>query len=408
MKKKITLVVLTLVLLTTLACGNLDTASLMATVEAMMTPTVAGNSVQPTAANIRPTQENAYVVPTPYTLNESIESGTLSQFDQSLSSLYQAVNPGIVFIRTSSNQGEGLGSGFVFDKDGHILTNYHVVEGANTVEVDFPSGIKVMGEVIAYDGDTDLAVIKVDIKSEDLHPLPMGDSDALKVGQVVIAIGNPFGLSGTMTMGIVSAKGRVLTSIRSGPEGVNYSAGNIIQTDTLINPGNSGGPLLNLNGEVVGINRAIRTAGYSMDGSAVNTGIGYAIGINLVKKVLPDLIQSGSYRYPYLGLSQIDDLSLLQMRELGIDYPNGSYVVSVSPGGPAQRAGLRGDRGSTQSGSLEGGGDLIIGVDGRPVKTFSDVIDYMMIYKSVGDTITLTIVRNGQTMDIDIVLAERP
>lgn len=203
--------------------------------------------------------------------------------------LYESVSPGVVSIQVYSDLGSGLGSGFVIDQEGHIVTNYHVVEVAREVEVHFPSGLKVYGEVIGVDLDSDLAVIKVDVDPDDLHPLPLGDSDQLRVGQTVVAIGNPFGLSGTMTVGIVSARGRTLESIRQTEGGAFFTAGDLIQTDASINPGNSGGPLLNLNGEVIGINRALRTSGNGIFSTSSNTGIGFAVSSNIVKRVVPTL-----------------------------------------------------------------------------------------------------------------------
>ncbi len=238
----------------------------------------------------------------------------------------------------------------------------------------------------------------------------MGDSDALLVGQTVVAIGNPFGLSGTMTLGIVSAKGRVLSSIREvpGSTGGRYSAGDIIQTDALINPGNSGGPLLNLNGEVVGINRAIETTGVTQNGNPISTGIGYAISINLVKKVVPSLISKGFYDYPYIGITPVDELNLTMMQALGITYPNGAYVLQVAEGGPAQKAGILGGNTQTSIAGLLGGGDLIIGVDGIPVRNFSELISYMMNNKSPGDKMVLSIIRNNKQMEVTLTLEKRP
>ncbi len=218
--------------------------------------------------------------------------------DSLLTTLYEKVNPGIVSIQVLSQAGSSLGSGFVLDKAGYIVTNFHVVEGARDLEVDFPSGMKIRGEVVGTDLDSDLAVIKVNAPEESLFPLPLGDSNQLKIGQSVIAIGNPFGLTGTMTLGIVSARGRTLDSLRQSLEGGNFVAGGIIQTDAAINPGNSGGPLLNLYGEVIGINRAIRTDNSNASGEPTNSGIGFAIPINIVKRVAPVLIEKGSYDYP--------------------------------------------------------------------------------------------------------------
>jgi len=211
---------------------------------------------------------------------------------EALVSLYERVMPGIVALQVIGDQGGSLGSGFVFDAQGHIVTNQHVIEGARQVEVDFTSGYKAYGTVIGTDLDSDLAVVKVDAPASELFPLPLGDSNALKVGQTVIAIGNPFGLSGSMTTGIISALGRTLDSQREAPGGSFFTAGDIIQTDAAINPGNSGGPLFNLNGEVIGINRAIRTTATTTTGEPVNSGIGFAISINIVKRVVPVLIQA--------------------------------------------------------------------------------------------------------------------
>jgi len=194
-------------------------------------------------------------IPAPVATLPPVVSDAPLTDQERLVALYEAVNPGVVAIFTD----QGQGSGFVYDAQGNILTNYHVIENAKTVEVRFTSGYMVYGKVIGTDLDSDLAIVKVDAPASELHPLPLGDSNQLKVGQTVIAIGNPFGLESTMTMGIVSALGRTLESIHATPDGRPFTAGDIIQTDAAINPGNSGGPLFNINGEVIGINRAIRT-----------------------------------------------------------------------------------------------------------------------------------------------------
>lgn len=328
--------------------------------------------------------------------------------DTLLTTLYEKVDPGIVAIQVLSQSGGSLGSGFVFDKQGHILTNYHVIEGAQSLEVDFPSGLKVRGTVIGKDLDSDIAVISVKIDENALFPLEMGDSDNIKVGQMVVAIGNPFGLTGTMTTGIVSARGRTLDSLRTTPDGSSYSAGGIIQTDAAINPGNSGGPLLDLKGRVIGINRAIRTTTSTSQGEPTNSGIGFAVPVNIVKRVAPVLIQKGAYDYPYLGVSSHSEISLLEQEALGLSQSTGAYIVSVVAGGPADKAGLKGGSQDSSISGLPAGGDLITAVDGRPVIVFGDMLDYLMENKSPGDTITLTIIRDKQQKEVTITLGKRP
>jgi 2-alkenal reductase len=325
-----------------------------------------------------------------------------------LISLYERVNPGVVSIQTLSVTGGGLGSGFVFDKDGHIITNYHVVEDATELEVDFPSGYKTRGSVIGRDIDSDLAVIKVDVPEEFLFPLPLGNSDDLRIGQTVIAIGNPFNLSGTMTLGIVSAKSRTLSSFRQASTGGFFSAGDLIQTDASINPGNSGGPLLNLNGEVVGINRAIRTEQTNENGEPTNSGIGFAISSNIVGRVVPYLIKDGFYDYPYVGITSQEDLTLMEREVLGIQEMTGAYIISVTENSPASKAGLIGGSTVTRISGLLAGGDLIIAVDNRPVRLFSDFLSYIMANKSPGDEIVITIKRQGEEMEVPVVLDKRP
>jgi len=325
-----------------------------------------------------------------------------------LITLYEKVSPGVVSIRVLTDQGEGLGSGFVIDTNGRVLTNYHVVEGETDIEVDFPSGFKVRGKVIGTDLDSDIAVIKLDAPADQLHPMVLGDSDLLKVGQSVVAIGNPFGLSGSMTVGIISAKGRTLTSMHSTPSGDYYTAGDLIQTDTAINPGNSGGPLLNLNGEVIGINRAIRSQNFSTSGEVLNSGIGFAISINTIKRVLPSVIQNGKYDYPYLGISSLDDITLIVQEALGLPRSTGAYVTTVTPGGPAEKAGLRGGSLPTAISGIEAGGDLIIAIDGHEVATFGDMLNYLINNKSPNDTVKLTILRQNKEMEVNLTLGKRP
>lgn len=326
---------------------------------------------------------------------------------EALVNLYERVMPGIVSLQVVGDQIGSQGSGFVYDDQGHILTNYHVVEGAKQLEVDFTSGYKIYGTVIGTDPDSDLAIVKVNAPASELHPLPLGDSNSLKVGQTVIAIGNPFGLSGTMTTGIISALGRTLDSQRGAPSGGFFTAGDIIQTDAAINPGNSGGPLFNLNGEVIGVNRAIRTTNFTDTGEPVNSGIGFAIAINIVKRVTPVLIAEGQYDYPYLGISSIDELSLPQIEALGLQSFTGAYVTSVTPNGPADKAGIRAGSQSTSVG-LNAGGDMIIAIDAQSIRSFDDLLRYLINNKSPGETVVLTVLRGEEQVDVTITLGKRP
>jgi S1-C subfamily serine protease len=334
-------------------------------------------------------------------------SSIISQQD-ALTLLYDRVSSGVVAIRVLTDLGDGLGSGFVFDAEGHIITNYHVVEGVTDLEVDFQSGYKVRGNVIATDIDSDLAVIKVDAPASQLHPLTLGDSDLVKVGQTVVAIGNPFGLDGTMTVGIVSSKGRTLESFRQSASGSYFTAGGIIQTDAAINPGNSGGPLLNLQGEVIGVNRAIETNSYTTTGEPANSGIGFAISSNIIQRVVPHLIEDGKYDYPYLGISSNEDISLLQAEALGLPQTTGVYVHIVTPGSPADKAGLVAGTRATRVAGLSAGGDLIIAIDGQEVKTFSDMLNYLITNKSPGDIVTFTVLRDEKTIEVELTLDKRP
>ena len=323
--------------------------------------------------------------------------------------IYAQINPGVVSIRTTNDEG----SGWVYSGDGYIVTNDHVVNGETTVEVDFASGTKTSGKVVGTDAYSDLAVIQVDVAAAELHPLPMGDSSIVQVGQTVIAIGNPFGLNGTMTTGIISALGRSLPSTEQLPSGGYFSTADIIQTDAALNPGNSGGPLLDLNGQVIGINSEIQTTSSTTTGQPANSGIGFAISINTIKRVVPSLIKTGKFAYAYLGISTLSDqlLSLDVINALGLTKTAGAYVMSVASGGPADKAGiLAGTQPLDQQNypGLNKGGDLIIAIDGHPVLSYDDMIRYLDLNKSPGDTVTLTVLRGNQQQDIPVVLGTRP
>jgi len=399
MKKFATILLVLLFVFSAMACSFSASFPFSSSID--QTPAPATIQVATSSPNLQEPQNSNSVTYNPNLLDLMDREGLLI-------SLYERVNPGVVSIQTLSVTGGGLGSGFVFDKEGHIITNYHVVEDATELEVDFPSGYKARGTVIGRDIDSDLAVIKVDVPEEFLFPLPLGNSDDLRIGQTVIAIGNPFNLSGSMTLGIVSAKSRTLSSFREASTGGFFSAGDLIQTDASINPGNSGGPLLNLNGEVVGINRAIRTEQTNENGEPTNSGIGFAISSNIVGRVVPFLIKDGFYDYPYVGITSQEDLTLMEREALGIQEMTGAYVLSVSENSPASKAGLIGGATVTRISGLLAGGDLIIAVDNRPVRLFSDFLSYIMANKSPGDEIIVTIKRQGEEMEVPVVLDKRP
>jgi len=316
--------------------------------------------------------------------------------------LFEKSESGVVRIDVdkinSSRETGSLGSGFVFDDLGHIITNAHVVESASSVTITFLDGSQYNAQIIGSDKFTDIAVIKVEEKPRYLHPLQMGDSSTLKVGEQVAAIGNPFGLSGSMTSGIVSQIGRLLPSQDTG-----FSIPNVIQTDAAINPGNSGGPLLNMAGKVMGINTAIQS------GTGQSAGIGFAVPSNTILKVVPVLIEEGKYSHPWIGISGQDIYpELAKVRDL--DQSKGFLIVTVVPGSPAEIAGLKGVSEIKIIGDKEypADGDIIVSVDGKEVRKISDILIHLQEEKSVGDEMILGILRDGEVMHIILVLIERP
>lgn len=352
--------------------------------------------------------EQVVVVATPTPLPESLVAEATAE-DLLLINLYARVNPGVVNIDVAAGTGEeasifGSGSGFLIDTEGHIVTNHHVVEGADTIWVTFSDGSLREAKVLGSDPYSDLAVLLVEDLPPSAVPLELGDSDTLQVGQRVIAIGNPFGLQGTMTVGVVSALGRVLPTVTTATGG-SFSNPEIIQTDAAINPGNSGGPLLDSAGRVVGVNTAIRTT------TGGNMGVGFAVPVNTVKRIVPRLISEGTYRYPYLGIVSDNRFTLAQLAsvlDLPVNY--GVLISSVEPGGPADQAGLRGGTRTVRAlgTTVRVGGDIIIAIDGHRVEDFNDLIAYLVRETEVGQVVTLTILRDGQQMDVRVRLGERP
>jgi 2-alkenal reductase len=325
----------------------------------------------------------------------TITENTVILEEGDLPALYREINPGVVAIRALSETGGGLGTGFVWDSEGHIVTNYHVVEASTDLEVDFPSGFKTRAEILGVNSDTDLAVLALDQLPPELTVLNLGRNADLAVGQTVFVIGNPQGLTSTMTQGIISALGRTLDSLNFAPGGGAFATGNIIQTDAAINPGNSGGPLINLKGEVVGINSAIRTSAIDSTGSPVNSGLGFAISIDTAKNVIPDLIEFGSHDSPYVGIQVLPEVSLFIQEQLDLPRSTGVYIIEVTADSPADAAGLEDE-------------DLIIRIDELPVNDFAEFMAYLLTYKKPGDEVQIIAIRDGLEIEFDLVLSKRP
>lgn len=385
---------------------------LLVSVAALVLASLACQAVYPATTSV-PLQSSPSITPVIQVAPTvaPVEVSTQNPGQQNdLTGLYNNVLPGIVSIQVTTAQGGSLGTGIVFDDQGHIVTNQHVVDGQESIEVDFTSGYKAEAKLVGVDTDSDLAVIKVDAPASEIHPLALGNSKMLKVGQPVVAIGNPFGLNGSMTLGIISALGRTQDSNRTLSTGGSFSVADMIQTDAAINPGNSGGPLFNMNGEVIGINRSIRTDSSTASGEPVNSGVGFSIPINLVKRVVPAIIKDGKFAYPYMGISALQDelMSLRVITELGLKSMTGVYITGVTPGGPAAKAGLVGGSRPTSLQGLQAGGDLVIAIDGNPVKVYDDLIGYLVDNKSPGDKVTLTVLRGDQKVDLTLTLANRP
>ncbi|MEM0481750.1 MAG: trypsin-like peptidase domain-containing protein [Nitrososphaerota archaeon] len=324
---------------------------------------------------------------------------TLITVQYNVTWVYELVKDSVVKIRTLYRFGESVGSGFIFDSQGHVVTNNHVVESGLEYYVYFIDGSAYRAELVGGDPDTDLAVLKIvtDGEASSFKPLRLGNSSALQIGEQIIVIGNPFELTGSVTTGIVSQKGRLLPSSRG------YLIPGIIQIDAAVNPGNSGGPILNMRGEVVGVATAIEST------TGQFAGIGYAISSNVVRRIVPALIGKGSYTHSYLGISG-NEIDALVARELGLRVNKGLLVESVVPNGPADRAGIRGGSRTLVVAGREYrvGGDVIVAINGSPITSMDDLLTYMVEKTSPGDTVLLTILRGGETLNIAVVLGKRP
>lgn len=323
---------------------------------------------------------------------------------QALTSIYRTINPSVVYIITEHETAElGSGSGFVYDEQGHIVTNNHVVTAGDNFEVVFADGRRRRATLVGSDVDSDLAVIEVDELPDGVNPVPLGDFNDVEVGQFAVAIGNPFEQQGSISLGIVSALGRSLRSQRPAEDLGFFSLPEVIQTDAPINPGNSGGPLLNLQGEVIGVNSAIRSV------TGFNSGVGFAIPVAAVSRVVPALISEGAYAYPYLGISTPSfEIDLDTWEELNLGSYQGVYVTRVTEDSPAEEAGIIPMPDNSLQAELEPGGDLIIGIEDQEVQEFHDLISYLVFETEVGQTVDLTVVRDGEEITVPVTLGERP
>jgi len=389
-------------------------------------PAVAAESEAGAPAESEPvaTPQNA---PAVAPANQS--AGAIAALEGTLAQVYAQVNPAVVNIQVSKQvmsgiqetpefpddmpfdfpmpdvpAQQGLGSGFVWDTEGHIVTNNHVVADATEIRVTFSDGTSVPATLVGADADSDLAVVKVDLPADRLQPVQVADSTQVQVGELVIAIGNPYGLEGTMTVGIVSALGRSLPVESATALGASYTIPDIIQTDAPINPGNSGGVLLDDQGRVIGVTAAIEST------SGANAGIGFAIPSAIVERVVPALIAAGRYDHPWVGIS---GMTLTSDLAEAMDLPaeqRGVLVIEVVSGSPAEEGGLRGgDQEADVSGDqVPLGGDVIIAMDGQPVREFEDLTAYLARYTKVGQQLTLTVLRGGAEETVEITLAARP
>jgi len=309
------------------------------------------------------------------------------------STIYGQLKDSVVLIQTNL----GLGSGFVYDLKGHVITNHHVIDGADTIQVTFLDGNVASASVVGMDIYSDIAVLEVDPEVTTLHPVVLGASSDLTVGDPVAAMGNPFGLSDTLTAGIVSSVERTMEATGG------YVIIDIIQIDAAVNPGNSGGPLVNLKGQVVGVNTAIQSE------TGTFTGIGFAIPSDTVKREIDDLIETGTFKHPWLGVSALD-VNIAIADAIGLEKPQGILVVEVTEGSPAEQVGLRGaDQNVTLDGQLTPiGGDVIIGIEGLPMRRLADLVVYMERNTSPGDSVVLEIIRDGRERSLTVTLGERP
>jgi S1-C subfamily serine protease len=388
--------------------------AVVAAILACALPSTISELLEPTPTPAPLPSPTATPVPT-YTPVPTAEpspvTAAIRSLEDEIVQLYESVGEGVVNI-TNRSYGydffyrpvpqEGTGSGFIYDAEGHIITNYHVIEGAAELHVTLADETTVPARVVGADPSNDLAVLQIDTPAETLHVVPLGESRGLRVGQFVVAIGNPFGLERTLTVGVVSALGRVIES----PD--ERFIGEIIQTDAAINPGNSGGPLLDLSGRVVGVNTAIFSP------SQASAGIGFAVPVSTVQRVVPELIERGYFPHPWLGASlwSLTPERASLLREAGMQVPvdEGVLVIEATQGSPALKAGLRGGQQQVRMGRFIVliGGDILTSIDGEPIATERDLILFLDTHTEINQTIQVTIWRDGEELTVPVILTERP
>ena len=389
------------------------TSSVSTTVFATEQPPASGVSPTTVPATRAVSSDTAQTLPVADDVSPSL---MLAAFEEVLNGIYESVVPSVVYIRVPRAGASSLmglpgipdellwsaGSGFVWDDQGHIVTNHHVVEDVigqeNQVRVEFSDSTQAKGTVVGSDPDSDLAVIKIEDGDWNLHPATLGDSGAVRVGQLAVAIGAPFGQEFTMTSGIVSAVGRNISSQGQ------FTIPEVIQTDSAINPGNSGGPLLDRLGQVIGINTQIisRTGSFS--------GVGMAVPVDIAKRVVPPLIADGEFNYPWLGVS-IATVDNHYAEGMGLPKETrGALIISTVDGSPADRAGLRGSESTVEIDGMDypSGGDIIVAIGPHEISSSSDLIAHLTYHNSPGDTVPMVVIRDGQRQELEVTLGQRP
>ncbi len=386
--KTIAMFVLVLILLSCVACDLSELSTLLGESTDEIPTGVEASSPTPATIVVE-------VTPTPMLSGSSPATDVEEQL---VIDVYARVGPAVVCITAPRQFGECIGSGFVIDLEGHIVTNDHVAGATDELLVTLANEHTVPAKVLGTDPGSDLAVLRIDVPAEELTVAELGESATLRVGQRAIAIGNPFGLERTITTGVISSLARTMPRDDSG-----FQLAELIQTDAAINPGNSGGPLLDSRGKVIGVNTAITS------NTATNSGVGFAIPVDTVRRVAPELIARGRYRHPWLGISGGTITS--EMVEAGnLPVETGVLIAEVELDSPAEKAGLRGGSQQVQVSGLPMlvGGDIVIAINEVQVKGFDDMVNYLAGHTSVGDVVTLTIVRDAQETDIGVTLEERP